>query len=295
MRVLVVYKKSRYEQYVLLEHDAAVRELVEHRDVSVTRYLESHEAHTRSLELIREHLTARGVSFEARFRGDVGRVEDDQWDLVVTVGGDGTVLDLSHRLERAPVLAINSDPRSSVGYFCAGTADDFPRLLDRVASGGWEPFALHRFGLTLNEARIEEFILNDVLIAHGNPAAVSSYILQVDDHAEQQKSSGIWLSTPAGSTAAIRSAGGLVMPLADDNFQYLVREPYPPPTGAYRLVKGIRPNRGRFEVISKMREGCVYLDGPHIAYPFVIGDRLSVRHDVPSLRIYGIDERRRSI
>ena len=295
MQILVVYKQSRYEQYVLQEGDEAVRELVRQKDASVARYLESHAAHNRSLQRIHDHLEAQGLGHEVVFRGDVDRVEDERWGLVVTVGGDGTVLDLSHRLERAPVLAINSDPRSSVGYFCAGTASEFPALLDRVMAGRWQPFELHRLGLSINEGRCEEFVLNDVLIAHANPAAVSSYILGVDDHVEEQRSSGIWLSTPAGSTAAIRSAGGLVMPLSDDNFQYLVREPYPPPTGAYRMVKGIRPNHGRFEVISKMREGCVYLDGPHIVYPFVIGDRLTVRHDVPSLRIYGLNEHRRSI
>ena len=137
-------------------------------------------------------------------------------------------------------------------------------------------------------------MLNEILVCHANPAAVSSYFLHVDGHEEAQRSSGIWIATPAGSTAAIRSAGGLVLPIHSDNFQFLVREPYQRPDSTYRQIKGIRPFGTPVELISKMRQGRIYVDGPHISYPFTIGDRLRLDFEVPPLLVFGLDDARRN-
>ncbi len=291
--ILVVHKKSAYEKYVLEEHDEGVARLVSAGDISVRSLKRSHEAHTRSLDAICEHLSSQGLHFEKRYRGEIDAIEG--FDLVVTVGGDGTVLDISHRITDTPLLAINSDPHASIGYFCAGTADDFPVLIERTVDGGWQAFELRRFRARINNEVTSVPVLNDVLITHSNPAAVSHYLLTIDDNApEEQKSSGIWVSTPAGSTAAIRSAGGYVLPLDSRRLQYLVREPYPMRDKNYHFLKGIRPIGERFEVISKMNDGRVFVDGPHISYAFSIGDVVDIDADAPALRIYGLDERRRT-
>ena len=44
-------------------------------------------------------------------------------------------------------------------------------------------------------------VINDVLIAHKNPAATSRYLLELNKTKEEQRSSGIWIATPMGSTA----------------------------------------------------------------------------------------------
>lgn len=291
--ILVAHKKSAYEQYVLDKHDESVATLIEQGHISVRSLEKSHQAHTRSLEEICKHLSSRGVSFDKRYRGDVD--DADRYDLLITVGGDGTVLDLSHGIESTPLLAINSDPESSIGYFCAGTADDFEDLLAKTLDGGWEPFELRRFHVRINDEVASVPVLNDVLISHSNPAAVSHYFLTIDgNEPEEQKSSGIWVSTPAGSTAAIRSAGGYVLPLDSERLQYLVREPYPMASRSYHFLKGIRPLEERFEIISKMDDGRIFVDGPHISYPFSIGDVVCIDSNAAPLLIYGLSERRRT-
>lgn len=267
--------------------------LVEAGDISVRSLRRSHEAHAKSLEQICEHLTQLGVTFEQRERGDDRPTEG--FDLVVSAGGDGTVLDVSHRITTTPLLAINSDPKSSVGYFCAGTANDFPELLERTLEKRWKPFELQRFRMRINGKTSSVPVLNDVLITCSNPAAVSRYLLRINgNEPEEQKSSGIWISTPAGSTAAIRSAGGYVLSLDSRRLQYLVREPYPMPGKSYHFLKGIRPLGERFEVTSKMDDGRIFVDGPHISHSFSIGDVVDIVADAPPLVIYGLDERRRT-
>lgn len=287
--ILVAYKRTTYERYVD-SGDTSLRSLIESGDISVASLATSHDAHYRSLDRVLEHLEEIGVPCDSVYRGDVGEV--DGHDLVLSVGGDGTVLDLSHKIDEQPLLAVNSDPGKSFGYFCAGTAAEFPKLLRKTLEGEWDPVNLFRFGVNIDGEWAGCSILNDILVAHGNPAAVTSYILRVGEaDAEVQKSSGIWISTPAGSTAAIRSAGGYVLPLDSTKIQYLVREPCPPTVGLYRHVKGIRNPREQFEVISKMPEGRVYLDGPHLGVEFGVGRVLTIDPDVPPLSIYGIADK----
>jgi NAD+ kinase len=291
--ILVAHKKSLYQTRVIDEHDASLAKLIEQRDVSVERVKQSHEAHQRSLEEVCEHLSSRGLDFDRRFRGDI--VDTKDYDLVITVGGDGTVLDMSHKITDVPMLAVNSDPQSSIGYFCAGTAEELPMMLKKTLDSEWDPLELGRFSVRVNDEVSSVPALNDVLISHENPAAVSHYLLRIgDNEPEEQKSSGIWVSTPAGSTAAIRSAGGYVLPLDSERLQFLVREPYPVPDKSYRFLKGIRPIGETIEVISQMHDGRIFVDGPHIHYPFTIGDRVRIDGSAPPLRIYGISERRRT-
>jgi NAD+ kinase len=286
-KILVAYKRTTYERYMDSDN-TSLRELIEKGDVSVTSLAESHDAHYRSLDAVLDHLDEVGIPYDAVYRGAVPAA--DGHDLILPVGGDGTVLDLSHKIGSQPMLAVNSDPRMSYGYFCAGTAEEFPELLHKTLEAEWDPTRLMRFGVRVNGELHDCAILNDILVAHENPAAVTSYVIRVGEaEDEAQKSSGIWISTAAGSTAAIRSAGGYVLPLDSHKIQYLVREPCPPTVGYYRHLKGIRETDARFEVVSKMPRGCIYLDGPHIMHPFGVGDVLTIDPDVPPLAIFGIE------
>ena len=188
--ILVAHKKSLYQAYVIDEHDSSLAQLIEDRDISVESVKESHESHTRSLEQVCEHLSSKGVDFERCYRGEVD--ETDSYDLVITVGGDGTVLDLSHKITDRPLLGVNSDPERSIGYFCAGTAEDFPDMLETTLEDRWKPFELRRFSVRINDETVSVPALNDVLISHANPAAVSHYLLQIGDN-EPEDSLGRWL------------------------------------------------------------------------------------------------------
>ena len=57
--------------------------------------------------------------------------DEGTWDMIVTLGGDGTLLWASHLADaNTPMLAINSAPDTSVGYFCAGDGHDVHEVLE---------------------------------------------------------------------------------------------------------------------------------------------------------------------
>ncbi len=291
--LLVAYKKSRWEHYRDRAADEESPVLANATDSDRQALQEAHDVHRQAVERVLEHLDHAGYRYDAMYRGEVERT--DCYDLIVAIGGDGTVLDLSHRVSQVPLLAVNSHPETSVGYFCAGNVEQFPELLEETLQETLPDFSLARFYIDIDGERVSPPVLNDVLISHANPAAVSRYAITVDGHEpETQRSSGIWVATPAGSTAAIRSAGGYVLPLGCRSLEYLVREPYPVPDRPYRLTKGVQPLSNRFEVRSEMQDGRIFVDGPHIREPFEFGARLSIDADAPSLRIFGLDIARRT-
>lgn len=212
---------------------------------------------------------------------------DDDTDVVIVVGGDGTVLDVSHSVKRKPLIAINSDPARSVGIFCACAADQAREAAHRVKEGNAIPTTLHRMRVTRNG---EEFIypaLNDVLVANAHPAMMSRYQLTAGSNSEVHASSGMWISTPAGSTGGIRSAGGTVLPISGRMLQYLVREPFSPRGSGYRLARGVRHLYEGLTVQSMMTGGRIYVDGPYHELPFEMGDVLELGEG-PSLQILDI-------
>ena len=207
-------------------------------------------------------------------------------DLVVTIGGDGTLLAASHHVTTGAVLGVNSAPGDSLGHFCGAHRGSFDSTLQALRDGRLRPRTLTRLALRLDGRLLPEPALNDVLVAHPIPAATTRYRLALGSRNEEHRSSGLWISTAAGSTAGIRSAGGRVMPIGSRRLQYLVRELLREPGRRYHLARGfVRPPSG-LTVSSKMPEGRFWIDGARTVYPFPFGARLLVDTSAPVLRIF---------
>ena len=113
-RVLVVYKKSTYQRYVGRAQER-LQELIEHSDVSVQGLLDEHEIHQETLRQAKAALRDLGARAVFRYRPEP-LPEEGAWDLIVTLGGDGTLLWASHLADSStPMVAINSAPDTSVG------------------------------------------------------------------------------------------------------------------------------------------------------------------------------------
>lgn len=288
MRALVVYKRSHYELY---ESRTGIRALREQAHPFVRSMMLSHEANQRTLAAVHRAFDAVGMTYDCIYRGELRSA--DGYDLLCSVGGDGTFLEVARHSVTTPVLGINSDPQRSIALFCAADQGTVRKRLEAVLSGELHEVRLARMQVTLNGTPLDFYALNDLLFCHANPAAMTSYTLRLGAVQETQKSSGVWLATAAGSTAAIRSAGGRRLPLRSRRLQYLVREPYVADGPPYRLGKGLLAPDAQVELTSKTRQGRLYIDGSHRHVPCGLGDVLQVSTAAPPLRVLGIDDQRR--
>jgi len=289
-RVLVVYKKSTYQRYVG-RAQARLHELIEHSDVSVEGLLREHEIHQETLRRAKKALRDLGTEAVLRHRPEP-LPEEDAWDLIVTLGGDGTLLWASHLADSStPMLAVNSAPDTSVGYFCAGDGHNVTDVLAAALAGRLKSSRLARMRVDLGDKLISRRVLNDALYCHESPAATSRYILEYAGDQERQMSSGVWVGPAAGSTAAIRSAGGKVLPIGSQKIQFVIREPYRGVNNKYRLIKGMVPPGEALKLTSRMTKGRIFLDGTQKVHEVGIGDRIRMTLSDEPLTLLGLQGR----
>ncbi|RRT39887.1 hypothetical protein B296_00045405 [Ensete ventricosum] len=229
-------------------------------------------------------------------------------DLVITIGGDGTLLQASHFLDDSiPVLGVNSDPTQikevnelsnefdaarSTGYLCAASAQNFEQVLDNILESYIQPSEISRLSIIVNGHPFPTYALNDILIAHPCPAMVSRFSFRISgcngprSSLSNTRSSGLRVSTAAGSTAAILSGGGSRMPISSRDLQYMVREPISPGPAEAPLMHGfVKPDQSIF-VEWYSQEGVVYIDGCHVTQSLKFGDKIKISAKAPVLKLY---------
>ena len=274
-RVLVVYKKDAYQQYIQEHQDEHLRRLLRRGHPDALDMQQAHTVHTEAMEAVVLALRQLPVDFDLAYRADLKLTRG--YDLLVSVGGDGTFLQAARNAARAPVLGVNSDPRRSEAVYCAATRRTFPKLCRLALQRRLPGLALHRLQLRLNGRPLPHRALNDVLVVHDDPATMSRYRLRIGGREEAQKTSGLWVSTAAGSSSAVLAAGGVRLPWGAKKFQYRPREVYRGRLSRSRLTGGVLSPRDVLQVTWLMRRGTAFIDGPHLRVPLRFADDLEIR------------------
>lgn len=288
-RVLVIAKRTAYDRYIRQQGVPRVRELLDRGDVTVARMMRADEHHQRTVEEVQRALEAVGARSTLRYRDRVESV--DAFDLVVTVGGDGTLLWVSHGVGDTPMLGVNSAPQDSVGFLCGTRMGEVLPHLELIAKGAAPRVKLCRMQVSVDDEVVHRRVLNDVLFANPHPAHTSRYLVSFRGALEEHKSSGMWVSTGAGSTAAIRSAGGRLLSLRSRLLQFVVREPYTADGTPYAMPRGLVHADEKLEILNKMRECRLYIDGPRLSLPVELGQRVSFSLADEALTLLGVSAR----
>ena len=297
-RVLVLAKKSAMQVHQEgrdVGRHQRVEELLRLDDPTVARMRGAHAQHEATLAEVQQALSALRceVTMVMASALDEFRVVDPAGhDFVLTVGGDGTLLAASRGIGDMRILAINSAPDYSVGFFCGARLGGVQKALEQAIAGTTPVAKLTRMQVLKNDVLLTTRVLNEALVCCASPAATSRYILCHADAIEEQKSSGVWIGPAAGSTAAQRSAGGKVLRLASEKLQFVVREPYTPAGQTLRLPRGLVPRGDLLTMRVKMGDGRIFVDGPHEVYSVSTGDVLTFSASHEPLHLIGVRDRK---
>jgi NAD+ kinase len=329
--LLVVIKQTAFEEYSQLKLRGQAPKALRWKRLE-SRYKAHKQCVSHLLAILRQHQ----VNFSCVNRVELDRQHLADVDLVVAVGGDGTVLSSAHFLDHGtiPLLGINSDPnvkpedikvvhkksdeRRSHGALCMCTALDMEDGLAQVLYGGGYLQARTRIRCkvksTFSETRLVP-ALNDLLIANPSPAAVSRFrlgwmnlvpegaptlsetygtITRFSGKTYDVKnslnvwSSGMWLSTSTGSTAAMAAAGGQPMPLASEDIQYLIREHMIEGgnVDGHDLDNGMIRTEEKMHVRWNSQKGRIFIDGSHLMHNLELGDEILIDGRAPPLKLF---------
>jgi len=197
-------------------------------------------------------------------------------DLVLVIGGDGTLLSVARFAPTGtPVLGINV---GVLGFLAGlGREEALPRL-DEVLSGGFREDRRRRLDVTVREGphRGTYRALNDAVLTKEAIARISTFSVSVaGDPVARFRADGVIVATPTGSTAYNLSAGG---PILHPQLPAIVVTPICPHSLAQRPLVVRASDRIGLRVLDRgRREGLhLTLDGQE-GFPVRPGTPIEIR------------------
>jgi NAD+ kinase len=233
---------------------------------------------------LKDFLSAKGVSVWlcSAWEREEAECQLDSTDLILTVGGDGTILRAAQMAasRSIPITGINL---GRLGFMTELVVDEVrDRLVELLAGGGWiDERAMLEAELRArdNEASFLH-ALNDVVVARGEIARMIRVEASIDDEPlTTYMADGVIVATATGSTGYSLSAGGPILhPRANE---FLLLPILPHLSSAYSLVLPAT-------VAVRLRIGVVHratlsVDG-HINLPLQDRATLTVRQSVHKTR-----------
>ncbi|MCH8105964.1 MAG: NAD(+) kinase [Proteobacteria bacterium] len=138
----------------------------------------------------------------------------DQSDLVISLGGDGTLLTAARALvdKDTPLLGINM---GRLGFLADVSIDDFETHLEEVVGGKYtveKRFFIEGEFHSPNQPVSKNIALNDIILhSHESVSMIEYEVFSDGKLIHQQRADGVIVTTPTGSTAYALSGGGPIM------------------------------------------------------------------------------------
>jgi NAD+ kinase len=143
------------------------------------------------------------------------RVEEGEFDLLIALGGDGTMLRSGHLCAPSgvPILGVNV---GRFGFLTAVQHENWKQTLERVCSGDYwiEKRMMLRAEHRRNEGLLGVWeVVNECFVGRGEFVRPVQLVTEVDGHyLTTYVADGLIVATPTGSTAYALAAGGPILP-----------------------------------------------------------------------------------
>jgi NAD+ kinase len=198
-----------------------------------------------------------------------------QVDLLIVLGGDGTLLSAARALgnHKVPILAVNL---GGLGFLTSVTLDELYPLLEQVVAGKHrtsERMMLDATILRAGQPDERQCALNDAVANKAALARMLDFDVHVDgNHVGRYRADGLVVATPTGSTAYSLAAGG---PIIDPDLDAFVITPICPHMLTNRPL--VVPDSARIDLDFTAADEPVYmtLDG-QIGFQLKPKDRVTI-------------------
>ncbi len=280
-KIVVITQKTMLEELVeRFSTPGQAKFYVEHQGSSFAGYQAAHDAYHAALDTLRRSLPA-GVRSQFVERSFLPNFLFGERDLVVAVGRDGLVVNTAKYLTSQPLVGFNPDPTRIDGVLVPFRAEQAEAVLYHTLGGNVQARQITMAKAALNNGQ-SLYAVNDLFL--GQKTHLSArYSVSFRGRQEDQSSSGIIVSTGAGSTGWFRSiltgASGIAQgflrrgPVKElkDNYRFdweanhlyfSVREPFISKASSADLVFGRIEPRHELIVTSQMPSGgVIFSDG----------------------------------
>jgi NAD+ kinase len=241
----------------------------------------AHFLDSQGCEVVLERETAATAGITGYTTLDVPAI-GAQCDLVLVVGGDGTMLGIGRQLARygVPLIGIN---HGRLGFITDIPLDHFQDTLTPMLNGEYEEdhrSLMHARVLRDGHCVFEALAMNDVVVNRGATSGMVELRVEVDGHfVANQRADGLIVASPTGSTAYALSAGG---PLLHPSTPGWVLVPIAPHTLSNRPI--VLPDASEVAiVVVSGRDASANFDMQSLA-SLLHGDRIAVKRSQHRVR-----------
>lgn len=221
---------------------------------------------------------------------DLGE-EWDELDLLLTLGGDGTLLQ-GARVAAPRDIPVAGCNLGRLGFLTAAPAEELEGSLERLVAGDYREESRLALDVRVVRGQAEEasdefYALNDAVVHKSGFARLITLRVRVDDEEVGQYSAdGIVVATATGSTAYSLSAGG---PVLVPTLDALVATPISPHTLAVRPIVVPSDSRIVVEVRPRSQDTILTVDG-QAGVELGAGDRIEVERSSHPVRLVQFPE-----
>ncbi|KZX14557.1 bifunctional NADP phosphatase/NAD kinase [Methanobrevibacter curvatus] len=189
------------------------------------------------------------------FKGISEDIKNFETDILITLGGDGTILMTKNKLSSPiPIFAINM---GTVGFLTEVDIEELDKKLNELYNG-------HYFYEKRNQIKVSHdgrvfHALNEAVFMTERPAKMLHFQVSIDGKIiEDFRADGMILSTPSGSTAYSMSAGG---PIVDPNVDAFIIIPICPYSLSIRPLVVSNKSTVEIKLLSESKKAVLVMDG----------------------------------
>ncbi len=195
----------------------------------------AHFLNAKGCEVVFERETAATAGITGYTTLEVAAI-GEQCDLVLVVGGDGTMLGIGRQLARhgVPLIGIN---QGRLGFITDIPLDHYRSLLEPMLEGAYEEdhrSLMHAQVFRDGHCVFDALAMNDVVVNRGATSGMVELRVEVDGHfVANQRADGLIVASPTGSTAYSLSAGGPLLHPSTPGWVLVPIAPHTFPTGRW--------------------------------------------------------------
>lgn len=197
--------------------------------------------------------------------------------ILLSIGGDNHFQYVSHFADEQIVIGINSDPGRSDGALTSFMMGDLDELVERMEKNDVKMELWPRLQVELNGKKIFPLAASEIFLGEQRRDVMSRHVLEWNGKKEDQKSSGLIVSTPAGMSGWFHSAMWYVKEKprvcekSSDCFSFVLTEPHVGRLSTISMLHGIVGKNDSIAVYSKNNDSGILSIDYWKAFPFPEG------------------------
>jgi len=198
-------------------------------------------------------------------------------DIIIVIGQDGLVANTAKYANNIPIIAVNPEPSRYDGVLLPFSVEDISIILDKVLNGNYNYKMVTMAETILNDEQ-KLLAFNDFFIGLSSHSS-ARYQISFQGQSENQSSSGVIVSTGAGSTGWLSSLFNMAnsinstffeqknniyspIPMEEKKLIFVVREPFLSKSSQINIASGVIYPNNELEIESHMpKNGVIFSDG----------------------------------